>query len=237
MSPGGGALRDHLIRNLREAGPPAILDLADGEPQMRVDGDEGLLEAMLAGELPPLVQRIWTNRPCVVATRAQSRMPGFARAVAEGWPVAIRLSGGGAVVHHGGTLQVSLIEAVEAPAIEAGYRRLLDLLAAALEPLGLRAGPAAVAGAYCDGRFNLCAADRKIGGTAASIRSRRGRSAGVFHACVTIAGDVRDDVARVSRFEQALGQPGAYRATSHSSVIVASAPHLAGAAVAGGARS
>jgi lipoate-protein ligase A len=218
---GGGAVRDRLIRSLREIGPPAIIDLADGEPQARVDGDEVLLEAMFAGELPPLVQRIWTNRPCLVATRAQSCLPGFARAVAGDWPVAVRLSGGSAVVHHEGTLQVSLIEAIETPAIEAGYRRLLDLLAAALEPIGIRAGPAAIGGAYCDGRFNLCAADRKIGGTAASIRSRPGRSAGVFHACVTISGDVGDDVARVSGFEQALGQPGSYCATSHSSVVQA----------------
>lgn len=218
----GGALRDCLIRNLRQSGPPAMLDLADGEPQGRIDGDETLLEAMLAGELPPRVQRIWTNRPCIVATRAQSRMPAFARATRTGLPVAVRLSGGGAVVHHAGTLQVSLFEATEAPALEAGYHRLLDLLADALAPLGVRTAPAAIAGAYCDGRFNLCAADGKIGGTAAFIRTRRGRSAAMFHACVTISGDVSDDVARVSRFERALGQPGLYRAASHSSVLAAS---------------
>jgi lipoate-protein ligase A len=199
-----------------------MLDLADGEPQIRVDGDEILLEKMLAGALPPVVQRIWTNRPCIVATRAQSRMPGFARAAAADLPVAIRLSAGSAVVHHEGTLQISLIEALEAPMIEAGYRRLIGLLTGALAPLGICAAPAAMAGAYCDGRFNLCAADGKIGGTAAFIRTRRGRSAAVFHACVTISGDVSDDVSQVSRFERALGRPGKYRATSHSSVLAAS---------------
>lgn len=219
MSHDSGALRDRLIRALRESGPPALLDLADGEPQARVDGDERLLEAMLAGKLPPRVQRIWTNRPCIVATRAQSRMPGFADAAADRLPVAIRLSAGSAVIHHQGTLQISLIEALEAPAIEAGYRRLLDLLAGALQPIGIRAGPAAIEGAYCDGRFNLCAADRKIGGTAAFIRTRQGRSAGLFHACVTMMGNVRNDVARVARFEQALGLPGRYSSTAHSSVL------------------
>lgn len=224
MNRDGGALRDRLIGALRAAGPPAIVDLADGEPQARVDGDELLLEAMFAGQLPPRVQRIWTNRPCIVATRAQSRTPGFARAAAEGWPVAVRLSGGSAVVHHEGTLQVSLIETIGAPAIEAGYGRLLRLLAAALEPVGIRAEASAIGGAYCDGRFNLCAADRKIGGTAAFIRARQGRSAGVFHACVTLSGNVPDDVARVSRFEQALGQAGLFRAAAHSTVLAASAP-------------
>ncbi len=222
MSHGGGALRDRLIRNLRAAGPPAIIDLADGDPQARVDGDEILLEAVLAGELPPRVQRIWTNRPCIVATRAQSCLPGFARAEAAGFPVAIRLSAGSAVVHHEGTLQISLIEALETPALERGYRNLLDLLATALEPIGIRAGPATIAGAYCDGRFNLCAADRKIGGTAAFIRARHGRTAALFHACVTVSGNVRDDVVRVSRFERALGQPGLFLTTSHSSVLAAS---------------
>jgi octanoyl-[GcvH]:protein N-octanoyltransferase len=222
LSHSGEALRDHMISNLRRAGPPALIDLDDGVPQARVDGDEMLLEAMLAGELPQRVQRIWTNRPCIVATRAQSCFPGFARAAAAGLPVAIRLSAGSAVVHHGGTLQISLIEALQAPDLEAGYRRLLDLLAAALEPLGIRARPAAIAGAYCDGRFNLCTAKQKIGGTAAFLRTRQGRSAGVFHACVTVSGNVCEDVALVSRFEQALGQPGLYRATSHSSVLAAS---------------
>lgn len=218
MSRGGGALRDRLIRNLCEAGPPAMVDLEDGDPQARVDRDEALLEAMLAGRLPQRIQRIWTNRRCIVASRAQSRLPGFARAAAQAGPVAVRPSGGSAVVHHEGTLQISLIEAIEAPAIEHGYGRLLDLLVGALAPMGIHAGPAAVAGAYCDGRFNLCVADRKLGGTAAFIRMRQNRSAGVFHATLTLSGSVAADVDRVSRFERALGLPGHYRAASHSSV-------------------
>jgi len=215
-------LRDRLIDNLRRIGPPALVDLADGEPQSRVDGDGRLLEAMLAGELPPRLQRIWTNRPCIVASRAQARLPAFAGAAPPGLPVAIRLSAGSAVIHHQGTLQISLIESIEGAAIEAGYRRLVTLLARALAPLGVKVAEASIAGAYCDGRFNLCVADRKIGGTAAFLRTRRGRSASLFHACVTLAGDVDRDVALVSQFERALGQPGRYNAAAHASVRAAS---------------
>jgi lipoate-protein ligase A len=136
-------------------------------------------------------------------------------------PVAIRLSAGSAVVHHQGTLQVSLVERMEVAAIDAGYRRLIDLLASALAPLGIRAMPSAIEGAYCDGRFNLCVADRKIGGTAAFMRSRKGRSVGLFHACLTLSGQVERDVACVSRFERSLGQPGRYDAASHGSVFAA----------------
>lgn len=226
MSRGDESLRDRLIDNLRKIGPAALIDLDDGEPQARVDGDEILLEAMLAGTLPPRVQRIWTNRRCIVATRAQSRLPGFARASAAGPPVAIRLSAGSAVVHHEGTLQISLIEALQSAAVEAGYLRLLGLLGAALEPLGIRTRPAAIAGAYCDGRFNLCVADHKIGGTAGFMRTRHGQSAGVFHACVTVSGNVRDDVALVSRFEQRLGLQGVYRSASHASVLAAASSNV-----------
>jgi lipoate-protein ligase A len=214
------ALRDDLVDNLRAQGPPALLDLADGDPQARVDVDEALLEAMLAGDLPPLMQRIWTNRPCIVTTRVQARRAAFATAAAvSGLPVAVRLSGGSAVIHHEGTLQVSLVETLEAPALDRGYNRLAGLLAAAFAPLGIGVTPAAIPGAYCDGRFNLCAAGRKIGGTAAFIRTRKGRSAGLFHACITLSGDVRNDVAQVSRFELALGMPGRYRAASHGAAI------------------
>jgi lipoate-protein ligase A len=220
MNPGGrDSLRDRLIRNLRRYGPPALVDLADGEPQARVDGDERLVEAMLAGALPPRLQRIWTNRPCIVATRAQARLPGFARAATSGLPVAIRLSAGSAVVHHQDTLQISLVERMDVAAIDAGYRRLIDLMASALAPLGIRAMPSAIEGAYCDGRFNLCAAGRKIGGTAAFLRSRKGRAVGLFHACLTLSGDTDRDVACVARFERALGLPGRYDAASHASVL------------------
>lgn len=186
-----------------------------------MDGDERLVEAMLAGALPPRLQRIWTNGPCIVATRAQARLPGFARAASSGPPVAIRLSAGSAVVHHQGTLQISLVERMDDAAIVAGYRRLIDLLACALAPLGLRATPCAIEGAYCDGRFNLCVADRKIGGTAAFLRSRKGRSVGLFHACLTLSGQVDHDVECVSRFERALGRPVRYDAASHGSVLAA----------------
>lgn len=222
MSRDCSGLRDRLIGNLRRIGPPAIVDLGDGTPQDRVDGDESLLEAVLAGTLPPRVQRIWTNRRCIVATPAQSRLPAFARAAALGPPVAIRRSGGSAVVHHEGTLQISLVEMRASLDLEAGYRRLVDLLAGALAPLGVRARAASIANACCDGRFNLCAGDRKIGGTAAFVRTRSGRSAGLFHACVTLSGDVRGDVALIARFERALGRPGLYRAASHASLEDAS---------------
>ena len=223
MSPDSCNVRDRFIRNLRCYGPPALVDLEDGEPQARVDGDEKLVEAMLAGELPPRLQRIWTNRPCIVATRAQSRLPGFARTASSGLPVAVRLSAGSAVVHHHGTLQISLVEHMESAAIDAGYRRLIGLLARALVPLGIRAMASPLDGAYCDGRFNLCVADRKIGGTAAFLRARKGGCVGLFHACVTISGDVDRDVALVSQFERALGRPGRYNPAAHSSVLAAPA--------------
>ena len=209
-----------LARALAEAliavGPPALADWGTASPQAKVDGDNDLLERVARLPPPAMLQRIWTNQPCLVATRSQARLPGFADACrACDQPVAIRRSAGTTVAHHQGTLQLSLGLSRDGIGIEEAYAALVDLMVRALARLGVAALPGAAAGAFCDGSHNLLVDGRKLAGTAAFIATRAGRTASVAHAVIAIAGDPRDDIARLADFESALGQRPAYRAEAH----------------------
>ena len=75
-----------------------------------------------------------------------------------------------------GVLNLSLVWRADADAgcaragSEVIYRALCGELAGALARLGIAATPQAVAGSFCDGRFNLAVAGRKLVGTAQSWR-------------------------------------------------------------------
>lgn len=212
LHPLAGALVEALVA----VGPPALADWGTAPPQTKVDGDNDLLDRV--AQLAPggMLQRIWTNAPCLVATRSQARLPGFAAAVrACDLPVAERRSAGTTVAHHQGTLQLSLGLSSDGVGIEQAYAALIDLMVRALSRLGVTAQPGAATGAFCDGRHNLLADGRKLAGTAAFTATRGGRTASVAHAVIAIAGDPRDDLRRISAFESALGQPPPYRAEAH----------------------
>lgn len=208
-----------LARALAELGPPALLDWKGDAPQARVDEDGTLLDRALTAGAPSHFQRIWTNDACLVVTRAQARHPRFEEAVHRcGLPVAIRRSGGTAVVHHEGTLQISLALTGAEHRLEQGYEVLSELIIRALAQLGVVAAIGPAPGSACDGRFNILAGNRKLAGTAAFAGQRDGRSAGVFHACIAVGGNVAEDLERIRRFETALGTEDSYIAGAHCTV-------------------
>ena len=212
-------LAEALTRALIEIGPPAVTDWGPAPVQEKVDGDNDLLDCVQRMPPPALVQRIWTNGPCLVATRSQARLPAFAEACqACDLPVAVRRSAGTTVVHHSGTLQLSVGAIQRNLSIEASYGLLTDLLLGALSRLGIGARRGPASGSYCDGRYNILVEDRKLAGTAAFSVVRGGQTTTIAHAVVAIAGDPREDIRRVVAFESALGLRRAYQAEAHSSL-------------------
>lgn len=146
-----------------------IADDGRREPTRNLAVDEAL--ARTPGPEPVL--RLWRNDPCVVLGRFQLADAEVDRAAAvrSGVPVYRRFTGGGAVFHDGGNLNVTLVASRDDPLIEgrlgrglAGlYGAVLEPLAAAVRTVGVPAGPAP---------RGLVVGERKLGGIAAWIGGR-----------------------------------------------------------------
>ncbi len=146
-----------------------IADDGRREPRRNLAVDEAL--ARTAGPEPAL--RLWRNDRCVIVGRFQLADAEVDRGAADrlGVPVYRRFTGGGAVYHDPGNLNVSLVTAREHPIIEGrlggGLHRLygavLEPLAAAVRALGIPAEPA---------RRGLFVGGRKVGGIAAWVGAR-----------------------------------------------------------------
>ena len=142
--------------------------------QTLVDRDHALLAEVHDGHRPALI-RLWTSPQGLVVTRRDSRLAGFedaARTFADqGWPVAVRTSGGGAVCHGPNCLNVSMIQPEPRARTfcpDRHYAALADLVVPTLD---IAASLAPVSGAYCPGDHDLQAKGRKIAGLAQRVRT------------------------------------------------------------------
>jgi hypothetical protein len=211
-------LRDRLIDALRRVtGMDARREASMGSAQQMIDSDL----------ISPISKqwRIWENARCIVASRSQSLMPGFSNAsrqsAAQGWPVVVRMSGGSAVAHRPGILNISSLSCLplaDSSWVTEGYRRFLGMLVDSLGVLGIEADHGNSPGSYCDGRFNLRVDGRKLAGTAAYSGAREGQRFCMFHASVTVTGSCIEDVRAVMQFERALGTPCTYQPGAHVSL-------------------
>ncbi|HEX9093925.1 MAG TPA: lipoate--protein ligase family protein [Coriobacteriia bacterium] len=153
------------------------------EPRHNLAVDEAL--ARTAGPEPAL--RLWRNDRCVIVGRFQLADAEVDRGAADrlGVPVYRRFTGGGAVYHDPGNLNVSLVTARDHPLIEGrlggGLQRLygamLEPLAAAVRALGIPVEP---------GRRGLLVGGRKLGGIAAWVGARNV----LLHATLLIDADL-----------------------------------------------
>jgi lipoate-protein ligase A len=198
-----------------------------------------------SGRLPPTA-RLWSNERCLVVARSDARLPRFAAAREElaraGWPLVVRESGGSAVPHGPGILALSLAfrpGAAGPCTLESIYGGLCDALALGLARLGVRAERGAVADAFCDGRYDLAVAGRKIAGTAQRWRAGPGgpapeRGAVLAHAVLLVDVDLAEATEAVNRFYRAAG--GARRARAEAAITLREALEAAGGAPPGLAR-
>lgn len=178
---------------------------------------DGLLgEAVARGDSPSL-WRVWENAQSLVVSRQESNLASFEQAAqsmaAAAWPVVVRETGGSAVPHGPGILQLSMImprSVVMGFSTDAVYQLLSDPLQQTLSSFGISSQFGSVPDAYCDGRFNLVVAKKKIAGTAqawrANVATNKGLKAGtkegyvLAHATLFVCMDAEITTAAVNRF-------------------------------------
>lgn len=170
---------------------------------------------------------LWRGEPALVVPRSCTTLPGWP-AAAQAHRVLVRASGGGVVPQGPGLLNLSLVWCADADAAagapsgtEGIYRALCDELAGALARLGIAAAPQAVQGSFCDGRFNLAVAGRKLAGTAQSWRRVAGRPVVLAHAVIVVDADPQALTEAANAFERDLGSGRRYRADALTSVAQA----------------
>ncbi|MCY1227557.1 hypothetical protein D9M69_346770 [compost metagenome] len=192
-----------------------------GQPHADPLQDElALLELAAHGRR---VAQLWEAPLSLVVPRTYQRHAGFEAARAEfarqGCPVFLRMSGGGLVPQGPGILNLSLAYAVGQPPgalSDAVYLHLCEVIGKGLLALGVPTHWQAVAGSFCDGRFNLAwgppEAARKIAGTAqywrrapAAMQSPDGqRHLVLAHAVLLVSADPAQINARANAFEAAI---------------------------------
>jgi octanoyl-[GcvH]:protein N-octanoyltransferase len=170
--------------------------------------DDALAERVGTGSSAPAV-RIWRNRRVVVLPR--SRLAGLDNPLAvdrrgREWSIVARSSGGSAVAHGPGTLNMSLIlsrrRGQPQLTIEAGYRLWINIFARMLsERYGLAVDVASVRGAFCSGKFDAVVDGRKVAGVA---QARRKRSI-VIHGTILTSVERANYLSAVESAEQVVG--------------------------------
>ncbi len=184
------------------------------------------LEQALQGQS---IAALWHGAPALVAPLSYRRYANLdevsAASLRKGWPIRLRRSGGGVVPQGPGILNLSLAypcEGAPGALAEPVYAHLCGLLGSALARLSIACQPTAVAGSFCDGRFNLAVRAqgtlRKIAGTAQYWRRADGRQAVLAHALLLIDADPALLCAQANRFETALGSPRQYDAHALTNV-------------------
>ena len=171
---------------------------------------QAVLEEVAAGKRGPTALA-WSSRPYIGATRRETRLPGFDRALQaaeeEGFPVLVRNSGGGAVAANEGSISFSLTY----PIWEMGqnlyerYTEGVDLVVSALRRVGVEAEGGEVAGEFCPGEYSVRSGGRR-GTKHAGLAQRVRRRAARLEALILVS-DTQSLIPVLERFHEALGLP------------------------------
>jgi len=192
------------------------------DPLDWIAAEQGLLQQVLDQDCGPLIC-VSRAPQCLVVTRREARMPGFARAAeilaARGWPVVIRSSGGSGVPQGPGVLNLSLIyPRPQHWRLEDGFLLLCQLLSDFLRTYGLQAETGEVPGSFCDGRYNLQVNGRKLVGTAQRWAGTARNPAVLCHACLLVDLNLADASAQLNHFYQLCGNPRQFVPTASTSL-------------------
>lgn len=175
--------------------------------------EEALWDSMSEGCEPACL--FWSTGRGLVAPRSLSRNAAFAesarQSAARGWPVSLRSSGGDVVPQGPGTLNFCRVWMPSGPiSIEEGYRAICD-------PIRSIVGGycASVDACFCDGKYNVVVAGRKVAGTAQRRRQLNGRLAILAHAMILVDEDIEAGVDAVNRFQNSLGRSDTVDTIAH----------------------
>lgn len=212
-------------------------DLTNAQHNLQLD--EEIAAAVARGERAPTA-RVWRHAPepgLVVAKRdlaSNSAKSAADQMASEGCEIFVRQTGGTAVPHGIGVLNLSLIapRSDAAATTDAYYRLLCDPIIAWFAQLGIEAVTGPVRGSYCDGNYNVIHQGQKLVGTA---QTWRGGLAGfasrhpgyiLAHACITVDVDLDWATAAINRFYALAGNP--YRVDRDTAATVNDCLHAAG---------
>lgn len=193
------------------AGPAGSDPLQDELSLLELAAQGRQVAQLWEAPLSLVVPRTYLRHAALETARA-----GFAQ---QGCPVFLRMSGGGLVPQGPGILNLSLAYAVGQPPgalSDAVYLHLCQVIGEALQTLRVDTHWQAVAGSFCDGRYNLAwgppDAARKIAGTAqywrrapAAMQAPDGqRHLVLAHAVLLVSADPVQITARANAFEAAI---------------------------------
>jgi octanoyl-[GcvH]:protein N-octanoyltransferase len=163
---------------------------------------------------------VWQAKPCIVASVLDSQLPHFAASAAlsaeAGWPVQIRSTGGTAVAMAPGVVNITLIQQWQGarPSLAQGFELICGVVIESLMHFGVAAVTGSAPRAFCDGRYNVLVAGRKIAGTAQRQIGGAGRGATLLHATALIDADVARLTAAVNSFYAAAGAARTHEAAA-----------------------
>jgi lipoate-protein ligase A len=198
----------HLIRRSRRGLTSTLENAVPGLSTQSADVARqfAMERATVAQVVATRQPRLWLWRPTttIVLTsreRELAESPTARSFGAQGWAIVVRDSGGGPVALGPACLNVSWLTPVKsATSIEQGYLAFCQPLLAAMAGLGVQAYCAPLPGSYCDGRFNLVVAGRKLAGTAQRIYGTAQGSARLSHAVLHVLPGVVRQLAELNRF-------------------------------------
>jgi octanoyl-[GcvH]:protein N-octanoyltransferase len=180
------------------------------DPEDGLGLQQAVLEEVASGERGPAAL-MWTSSRYVAATRAETRLPGFQKAVRAamdlGFPVLVRNSGGGAVAANEGSISFSLTFPVEdlRHGLYERYADGVELVAAALRRVGVEAEGGEVEGEFCPGAYSV-----RSGGASgvkhAGLAQRVTRRAARLEALILVS-ETEELIPVLRRFYGALGLP------------------------------
>lgn len=175
---------------------------------------------------------LWQAPQSLIVTRKDMRLPRYQAAceqlAAEGWPVHVRDSGGTAVPHGAGILNLSLLLPRTTTDLAHYYWLLGAPLLTLLAEFGLEGSYDFVPGSFCDGQYNLVIGGRKITGTAQRwlAPGQDHNGAVLAQAMLLVAGDVDEGTRMASRFYELAG--GELRFAPGTSTTLAQQIHWRG---------
>ncbi len=178
------------------------------DPALQYALDAAIAEHVGRGLAPPTV-RLWRPGRCLALGRFDTRLPHFHEVVeqiqAQGITVLRRRSGGQAVWQDERYLNFSVIAPTRSGrlGIPEAYKRYLEGLRRGLRLLGLEAELRHVAGAFCDGPYDLAVDDVKLVGTAQTQK----RDVVIVHGTMPVTGGLHEMIRYVTEFYRLAGKP------------------------------
>ncbi|MFK7890348.1 MAG: hypothetical protein AB8B63_05995 [Granulosicoccus sp.] len=175
------------------------------------------------------VIEFWHTDQCLVVPLSMANRSSHSEACqqmqASGWPVVVRRTGGGVTPQGPGIVNVAVAYApdpVESPTVQGVYEFFCTPPVRALKQVGLDAGTSSVRGSFCDGKYNVVVAERKVMGTAqrwTRIRSTHVRRVVFAHALILLDADISAAADAINRFYRISGVDCSIRDVVHENVF------------------